>query len=187
MLLGQSPFINQGELDKSILELDEPGMVARLYQDPNEKQKDQAERQMLELTVMEHGFPQGINDDDDDLIHAKLIIQFMTRNAQIQKQPQDPAGPIMIMQHFQAHMQRGMQKDSKTFGELQRQFQQTIAQIQEGQGGPNGQGGQPGQPPMQGPPPGPPPMQQGPPMRGMGPPPMQQGPPLAAPEELPAE
>ena len=161
-----------------------PAWSRGLYQDPNEKQKDQAERQMLELTVMEHGFPQGINDDDDDLIHAKLIIQFMTRNAQIQKQPQDPAGPIMIMQHFQAHMQRGMQKDSKTFGQLQRQFQQTIAADPERTVPPGGPNGQPG-PPQGGP--RIPPMQQGLQCAAWDHRPCAMGPPLDGTEEAPAE
>ena len=98
-----------------------------MYQDPNEKQQIQAERQMEELTVMEHGFPKSINDDDDDQVHAQISMQYLMRNAQLQKPPQDPAGPQMIMQHLDAHMKRGMQVNSKLFGQLQRNFQQQIA------------------------------------------------------------
>ena len=148
-LLGQSPFINQGELDKSILELDEPGLVARLYQDPNEKQKIQAERQMTELSVMNDGFPMSINDDDDDQVHAQITMQYLMRQAQIGKPAEDPAGPQMILQHLQAHMQRGMQVNSKLFGQLQRNFQQQIAAMNEGQQGPNGSAPQQPQPAMQ--------------------------------------
>ena len=151
-LLGQSPFINQGELDKSILELDEPGLVARLYQDPNEKQKIQAERQMTELSVMNDGFPMSINDDDDDQVHAQITMQYLMRQAQIGKPAEDPAGPQMILQHLQAHMQRGMQVNSKLFGQLQRNFQQQIAAMNEGQQapqGPNGNAPQQPQPAMQ--------------------------------------
>ena len=140
-LLGQSPFINQGELDKSILELDEPGLVARLYQDPNEKQQIQAERQMTELSVMNDGFPMSINDDDDDQVHAQITMQYLLRQAQTGKQPEDPAGPQMILQHLQAHMQRGMQVNSKLFGQLQRNFQQQIAQMGQSQQAPQGPNG----------------------------------------------
>ena len=35
------PYIKQGDLRKICLELDEPGLVARLYQDPEEQQQDQ--------------------------------------------------------------------------------------------------------------------------------------------------
>ena len=140
-LLGESPFINQGELDKTILELDEPGLVARLYQEPNEKQKIQAERQMTELSVMNDGFPMSINDDDDDQVHAQVTMQYVMRQAQLKKEPEDPAGPQMIMQHLQAHMQRGMQVNSKLFGQLQRNFSQQIAAMEQGQQAPQGQNG----------------------------------------------
>ena len=149
-LLGQSPFINQGELDKSILELDEPGLVERLYQDPNEKQQIQAERQMTELSVMNDGFPMSINDDDDDVVHAQITMQYLVRQAQIGKQPEDPAGPQMILQHLQAHMQRGIQENCKLFAQLQRNFQQQIAALNKGQQAPQGHNGQapPQQPAM---------------------------------------
>ena len=42
-LFMNSPWINQVELDKSILELEDPALVPRLVQDPNEKLGDEAE------------------------------------------------------------------------------------------------------------------------------------------------
>ena len=54
-LLGQSPFIDQGELDKSLLELDEPGLVRRLFRDPGTKQQDQVTRIMMVIPALEDG------------------------------------------------------------------------------------------------------------------------------------
>jgi hypothetical protein len=47
-----------------------------------------------------------------------VLLQFLVRNAQIQKPPLDPAGPTMISQHLNAHMQSLRQKDPKTFGQM---------------------------------------------------------------------
>lgn len=104
-LLGQSPFINQAELDKSILELDEPGLVQRLWTDPQVKQTSQAERQMLEIPSLEDGLFLNPKPDDDDAIHVQILLKYIGRSAQEQK-PISPAGTQTLQQHLQAHMLR---------------------------------------------------------------------------------
>jgi hypothetical protein len=112
------PFINQSELRKTCLELDEPGLVARLYQDPNQQQQDQAQKQMEEMPPLELGFPISTDPTDDDQAHIGVILQFLVRNAQIQKPPLDPAGPTMISQHLNSHMQQLRARDPKVFGQM---------------------------------------------------------------------
>ena len=68
------PFINQGELRKTCLELDEPGLVARLYQDPDTAQQDQNQKQMEEMPALELGFQIQTDSTDDDSAHIGLIL-----------------------------------------------------------------------------------------------------------------
>lgn len=125
-LLGQSPFINQAELDKSILELDEPGLVGRLFIDPGTKQISQAERQMMEIPTLENGLFVGPKPDDDDAIHAQIILQYIARSAQEQK-PLTPAGQQTLQQHLAAHMQRLKQTDKAAARGIEMQARQMFA------------------------------------------------------------
>lgn len=76
-LLGQSPYINQEELDRSILELDDPRLIKRLFVDPEQKIQDQAERQARETPTLADGFQITPKPDDDHAVHIRTTMQYM--------------------------------------------------------------------------------------------------------------
>jgi hypothetical protein len=124
-LLGGSPFINQAELDKSILELDEPGLVGRLWIDPGTKQMNQAERQMMEIPALEEGLFLTPKPDDDDAIHAQILLQYIARSAQEQK-PILPSGVQTMQQHLAAHVQRLKQTNPQAAKGIEMQVRQML-------------------------------------------------------------
>ncbi len=125
-LLGQSPFINQGELDKSILELDEPGLVARLYRDPGIAQQDQVARIMRDIPALEMGLNVEPRPDDDDAIQASFLMEYIARNGQ-QQQQVDPVAMQAMQTRLAAHMERLNQSNPQAARELQAKGKQ-IAQ-----------------------------------------------------------
>ena len=96
------PSSTRDELRKTCLELDEPGLVARLYPGSGQRasSRTRTQKQMEEMPALELGFPIQTDPTDDDQAHIGIILQFLVRNAQIQKPPLDPAGPTMISQHL---------------------------------------------------------------------------------------
>jgi hypothetical protein len=72
-MFNQDPFIDQGELRKSVLESDEVGLVRRLYRDPQFKQQDAAEEQMVEIGVMKMGHPASVSPADLALLRQHLL------------------------------------------------------------------------------------------------------------------
>ena len=168
-----NPHINQGELVKMTLEMDEPGLVDRLYQDPGVEQQNQLEEQAKEIPALGEGFPIKIDPRDDHFIHAQAIMEYVLQGA-VTGRTKDPHGQQQIMRHLNEHVQAGMQVDSKRMGALVKQFQQASQAALAAQGvSVNGQG-QPtkpkkrepepskldlsgrGEPPPQAPPQGPP-------------------------------
>jgi hypothetical protein len=168
-----SPYVNQGELERSALELDEPGIVGRLYNDPEEVKREESEKQMIEIPPLDMGMPIKVEAQDDDEAHLMVLFQYISRNIQIGKRPADPAGPMMLGQHALAHIQQLTQKNPAAGRKAQAQWQMLQRAVQ--QGG-QGQGGAPGPslpPPPSGPPPpmGPSPNGGQPPEEGGGQPP----------------
>ena len=81
-LFANSPWINQVELDKSILELEDPSLVPRLVQDPNQKEGDEviAEKKLIPALLVGETIPvqQGI----DARVRIGVLMQFLERSAQ---------------------------------------------------------------------------------------------------------
>jgi hypothetical protein len=131
MLFAQSPNISQGELDKSILELDEPGLVKRLYIDPMQQQKDQAQRQMIEIPALESGLPIAPSADDDDAVHLNVLYQRAVEKAQ-QGAKAPPQAQQAHAQHIGLHLQRLQAKDNNTAKAIAKQFEELGKALQQG-------------------------------------------------------
>lgn len=80
-----SPFIDQGELDKSVLEVDDPRLVKRLWRDPHLQNATQQEEQAMEIATMLLGFPCPVQPTDDDGAHIQCLIGFVQRRLQTQE------------------------------------------------------------------------------------------------------
>lgn len=128
-LLGESKYIKQWELDKTILELDEPGLVERLYTDPQIDEKKQAELQMKEMPVLMMGFPITPNESDDDQFHIGVMYQFLISQMMQQKPPPPQQTGQAIQGHLQAHMDRLKAANPKKARELETGFQKMVKQI----------------------------------------------------------
>jgi hypothetical protein len=129
-----NPYVNQGELIKMALEMDEPGLVDRLYQDPGEAQQDQAQKQMEEIPPLGEGFPIKINPVDDHFIHAQVVMEYLLEGA-ANNRPLADKGQRAIMGHLDAHVQAGRQVDARKMADLVKRFQ-TASQIAVGAPGP---------------------------------------------------
>lgn len=111
-LFGADPFINRGELVKSVLEADDAGLVKRLYQDPGQKQATQTEDQVAEIAVMKLGFPAVVSTADDHATHVRTVLKYVANQHQSQQDPA-PAELALLHQHMMAHVAELQKIDPK--------------------------------------------------------------------------
>lgn len=137
-LLRENPFIDQGELTKSLIELDEPALVERLFRDPKIAQQDAVARIMRDIPALESGLPVPPGVEDNDEVSASVLMDYMGRNA-LQNKPVSPEGVKAIQARLAAHMQRLQQSDPNTANALKEKGKQIMAAIsqqkQQQQGG----------------------------------------------------
>jgi hypothetical protein len=123
-----NPFVNQGELVKSVIEQDDPSLVRRLFQDPQAGMGDQAEDQAMEIaTMLATGFPVQIKPTDDHKIHIQVLFQF-NQAAQMRQQPVDQSAMQVLMAHLQQHLQALEQVDPNTSRAIQKQLRDAAKQ-----------------------------------------------------------
>ena len=133
-----NPFVNQGELVKSVLEQDDPSLVRRLFQDPQAGSGDQAEDQANEIaTMLATGFPVNVKPSDDHKVHISVLFAFQ-QAAQLRQQPLDPSAVQVLLQHLQQHLAALEQTDPNTSRAIQKQLRDAAkadakAQPQQGQ------------------------------------------------------
>lgn len=139
-MFNNDPYINQGELRKSLLTLDDPQLVRTLYQEPEQAMAVQAEAQATEIMLMLGGWPAAIEQQDDDVTHIRTIAQYMQKRA-MTGEATPPETTQLLQQHMQGHMQKlaasgpdGRKKaqaaEQEVAGILQ-QTQQMLAQAQQ--------------------------------------------------------
>ena len=80
-MFANDPYIDQGQLRKTILESDDATLVKRLYVDPMMEQANQAEDQANEITFLRLGFPAVVKDSDDHLVHIQTVMAYITNRA----------------------------------------------------------------------------------------------------------
>jgi hypothetical protein len=132
MMFQGSPFVKQEELDKMALELDEAGLVERLYQDPGIEQQEQTSEQMMEIPALLEGMPVATNEKDDPFLHAGVILQFLTNNATQGRQVSPEAQQSMIA-HLNAHVEKARQINPKQINKMLADFQKISDHINQQQ------------------------------------------------------
>ncbi len=123
------PYIEQGELDKSILEIDDPRLITRLYKDPGDKLKDQMEEQAQEIVIMEKGFPAQVQQADDDKAHLQCLSGYVEQEMQ-QQRPIDPLTAQLFIQHGMQHDQALAQKKDPAIGQVRQQMAPVVQFLQ---------------------------------------------------------
>lgn len=121
-LFGNSPWIDGQELDKCILELDDPGLVRRLFK-VNEHQADEYRDEAEEIPVMLLGFPMQPELTDNHAIRLKCLADFMLQRAKLGFPP-DPVGMPVLQAHIQAHLQLLQKQNPKAAAAVQKSMQQ---------------------------------------------------------------
>ena len=151
-LLSGNPFIDQGELVKSVLEADDATLVRRLFVDPQGQQVEQSEDQALELSILRLGFPAQVRPNDDHKTHIQTILAYVTSRVQTGSAT-EPLEAQALQQHLVAHIEALRQTDKKLakeaedaagvvfeqaaqFEAQQQQQQQPYAQVPQDPAGP---------------------------------------------------
>lgn len=120
------PYIRQGELRKTVLELDDTKLIQRLYQDPGDELEDQAEQQAQEISIMVLGRPAKVSDADDDGAHIGEMDHFVQRRIQTKEQITPELARLLLM-HGNDHI-GGMTK--KKDPRLKQITQQSLPLVQ---------------------------------------------------------
>lgn len=119
------PNIDQVELDKSVLEIDDPALISRLVIDPKRTQTDQAEVAASESLLLDTGYPVQLNPNDDDAIHA--ITHFQREEAlKLQGKPNPPAVQELAGKHITMHIQRLASKNPQQAAQVKKQIIDTM-------------------------------------------------------------
>ena len=81
-LFVNSPWINQVELDKSILELEDPSLIPRLVQDPNEKEGNEVtdEKKIIPALLIGEQIP--VQQGQDYRVRIGVLMQFLEKSSQ---------------------------------------------------------------------------------------------------------
>src|SRR5215472_1823800 len=108
-LLGQSPYWKRQELEKNLVEIDDPRLIKRAYQDPGVEQANQMEQQAQEISIMLLGFPAQVQPSDNDSAHLQCLQGYVDAELAQQK-PIDPKTARLFLQHIQRHMMSLNQK-----------------------------------------------------------------------------
>ena len=131
-MFANDPYIDQGQLRKTILESDDATLVKRLYVDPELKQSSQAEDQANEITFLRLGFPALVKDSDDHVIHIQTVMGYITNRADSGAAP-EPAEGQFLEQHIGEHLVKLKEADPKTGRQVEQELKNLFAQMQEAQ------------------------------------------------------
>ena len=117
-----SPYWRQDELEKSVMELDDPRLIKRAFTDPGQIQKEQMEDQAQEISIMLLGFPAIVEPKDDDKAHLQSMEGFIQRRVQV-GEPITPEFAKMMLQHGAEHDNALAQKGDKALNQIRQQMQ----------------------------------------------------------------
>jgi hypothetical protein len=130
-MFGNSPYWKQDELQKSVMELDDPRMIKRAFTDPGQTLKDQMEVQAQELSIMMLGFPAAVHPSDDDVAHIQSMEGFVQRDVQTKEGRVTPEVARLILQHGGDHDNAMAQKGNKNLNQVRASMQPMIRYLQQ--------------------------------------------------------
>lgn len=139
-LFMNSPWVDQVELDKSIMELDDPSLVKRLLRDPGQKAQDELEDETKTIPTLLVGIPVPAKPGQNFAGRIGVLMQYLN-GAMQQGQQLSPAAQNAFMVRLDSLLQgyekvatneaRKLRKEIQKFlestGMLQSQAQQQAA------------------------------------------------------------
>ncbi len=111
-----NPNINQRELDRSVLEADDPRLVKRLLLNEGTAQAEQIEDQAQEISIMLLGFPAQVRPSDDDMAHLQSLVGFVQRRAAV-NEAMTAENLRAIAMHAEQHMAALKKKNPAVWGQ----------------------------------------------------------------------
>ena len=118
-----SPYWRQDELEKSVMELDDPRMIKRAFTDPGQELKKQMEVQAQEISIMLLGFPAAVQPSDDDKAHIQSMEGFVQRDVQTGEGRVTPEVARLILQHGGDHDNALAQKSDPNLNQIRASMQ----------------------------------------------------------------
>jgi hypothetical protein len=135
-----SPYWRQDELEKSVMELDDPRMIKRAFTDPGQELKKQMEVQAQEISIMLLGFPAAVQPSDDDKAHLQSMEGFVQRDVQTGEGRVTPEMAKLMLQHGADHDNALAQKSDPNLNQVRQAAQpmiQYLSQVAQQQPMPN--------------------------------------------------
>ena len=123
-----SPWIDQVELDKSIIELDDPSLIARLIRDPNEKLTDEAEDEQRTIPALLIGqiipVKQGLNYQT----RIGVIMAFL-EESRVSGMQLSPQGAKAVVTRLDGLLQMMIEVDNNNGKALQKDVMEYLKSI----------------------------------------------------------
>jgi hypothetical protein len=127
-LFMNSPWVDQVELDKSIMELDDPSLVKRLLRDPGQKQQDELEDETKTIPTLLVGIPVPAKPGQNFAGRIGVLMQYLN-GAMQQGQVMSPVSKNAFMQRIdsllQGYEQVATNEARKLRKEIQKFFEST--------------------------------------------------------------
>ena len=127
-LFMNSPWVDQVELDKSIMELDDPSLVKRLLRDPGQKQQDELEDETKTIPTLLVGIPVPAKPGQNYAGRIGVLMQYLN-GAMQQGQQLSPTAANAFMQRIdsllQGYEQVATNEARKLRKEIQKFFEST--------------------------------------------------------------
>ena len=127
-LFMNSPWVDQVELDKSIMELDDPSLVKRLLRDPGQKQQDELEDETKTIPTLLVGIPVPAKPGQNYAGRIGVLMQYLNGAIQ-QGQQLSPVSQNAFMMRIdsllQGYEQVATNEARKLRKEIQKFFEST--------------------------------------------------------------
>jgi hypothetical protein len=124
-LFMNSPWVDQVELDKSIMELDDPSLVKRLLRDPGQKAQDELEDETKTIPTLLVGIPVPAKPGQDYAGRIGVLMQYL--NGAIQQGQQfSPAAQNAFMMRLDSLLQFYEQVATNEARKLRKEIQKFL-------------------------------------------------------------
>jgi hypothetical protein len=126
-----SPYVNQGELDRSILELDDPSLVKRMWMEPGIRQMQEQLEEANNISIMEAGFPVPVRGGEEYPTRIGVLIQYV-RQKMADGIPIEERTSALIVQRLNELLNAYSQEDASAAGQLRKQIAEAAGGLLQG-------------------------------------------------------
>jgi hypothetical protein len=127
-LFKESPWINQPEIDKSILELDDPALIKRVFQDPNQQGQQEQSQEAVNIPALLLGASIPVKQGDNYALRIGVLMQFSQQQVQ-QGGRFPPMGQKALLTRLDALLQANAQVDNNGGKQLAKNVQAYLQSV----------------------------------------------------------